>query len=131
MTHSAWFVAQPTKLTMTPLDSTSLLVDVSGALWKSEHKHFNLGPLGEFNVFCSGAMMHLFVITCFVAFVAPFGSTFSMALKRALKSESLGDSLYHGGIVDRLDCIIVTGLFFMIYINAVVYQPENSFERLQ
>ena len=121
ITHSAWFVAQPVALTLKPLDDSSLLVDVSTALWKTEYKHFNLGPLGEFNVFCSGAVLHLFVITCFVAFVAPFGSTFAMALKRALKTEVLGQSLYHGGVIDRMECMIVTGLFFLIYVNAVIY----------
>ena len=65
--------------------------------------------------------MHLFVITCFLGFVAPFGSFFVTGLKKTLKAETLGDSFYSGGVSDRLDVVLILGLFFMIYINSVIY----------
>lgn len=79
----------------------------------------------------SPAYLHLFVITFFIAFVAPFGSFFVTGLKRAYRHETLGHTMYRGGVSDRLDCLLITGLFFMLYINSIIYQPINSMERLK
>ena len=37
--------------------------------------------------------------------------------------------MYKGGVIDRLDCIIITGCFMLVYINMLVYKnqvPEVS-----
>lgn len=65
--------------------------------------------------------MHLFMITCFVAMIAPFGSIFFTALKRALKTDKLGELFTNGGVIDRVDCLLITGLFMFIYISFIVY----------
>lgn len=33
-------------------------------------------------------------------------------------------SIFKGGVIDRLDCIIITGCFMLIYLNLVVYKNE-------
>jgi len=60
--------------------------------------------------------VHIFWITCFIAVVAPFGALFFTAMKRMLKAEKLGKIFTSGSVVDRVDCLIVTGLFLYIYI---------------
>ena len=94
MITTPWFLARPTRLTLVPLDASAVSFDASGELFEDSLKEWNLGPLGEFKFVTCPAMMHLFVITCFIAFVAPFGSFFVTGLKRALKAESLGETLY-------------------------------------
>ena len=121
MLQTPWFLAKPTKLTLLPLDHSAIYVDVSGELFQNQLQEWDLGPLGEFRFVASPALMHLFVITCFLAFVAPFGSFFVTGLKKALKADTLGSSFYSGGVSDRLDVVLILGLFFMIYINAVIY----------
>jgi len=37
-------------------------------------------------------------------------------MKRMLKAEKLGKIFTSGSVVDRVDCLIVTGLFLYIYI---------------
>lgn len=75
--------------------------------------------------------MHLFVITCFIAIVAPFGALFFTALKRALKAEQLGQIFTNGGVIDRVDCLLITGLFLFIYINFIVYQQQDAVKVMQ
>jgi phosphatidate cytidylyltransferase len=75
--------------------------------------------------------MHLFAITCFVSLVAPLGSFFISGVKRALKLESLGGTLYQGGVIDRLDCILILGLFLFIYVNSVIYKPTSVVQKLK
>jgi len=60
--------------------------------------------------------VHIFWITCFIAVVAPFGALFFTAMKRMLKAEKLRKIFTSGSVVDRVDCLIVTGLFLYIYI---------------
>ena len=100
-----------------PLDHTAMYIDASGELFKNQMQELNLGPLGEYRFVASPALMHLFVITCFLSFVAPFGSFFVTGLKKALKAETFGRTFYSGGVSDRLDVVLILGLFFMIYIN--------------
>ena len=63
--------------------------------------------------------MHLFIITVFIACIAPFGGYFVAGLKRALGANRLGQTLHKGGVLDRIECILVTGFFLLIYINAL------------
>ena len=70
----------------------------------------------------SPAMIHLFVLTIFIAFLAPFGGFFVSGLKRALKHKQLGLTLHKGGIIDRSDCIIIVGFFMLAYTNGFIYK---------
>ena len=70
--------------------------------------------------------MHLFIITLFIAFIAPFAGFFIAGLKRALRAKHLGVSSHRGGVIDRIECIIVTGFFLMIYVNVLVYSTSGE-----
>lgn len=121
MIHFWWFNVSPVKLGLAPFDSDAIHIDVSGALFKNKMNHWQLGPLGDYQFVASPLQLHLFVITCFIAIVAPFGALFFTALKRALKAEQLGKIFTNGGVIDRADCLLITGLFLFIYINFIVY----------
>jgi phosphatidate cytidylyltransferase len=60
--------------------------------------------------------MHMFVFTCVIALIAPFGGFFVSGLKRAFKHEQLGLTLHKGGVIDRLDCAVVLGFFMLVYV---------------
>jgi len=66
------------------------------------------------------------VITLFIAFIAPFGGFLYSGLKRALRANQLGMTLHKGGVIDRLDCLIVTGCFLMIYVNLLIYKNDGK-----
>ena len=34
--------------------------------------------------------------------------------------------MFKGGVIDRLDCMIVTGCFLLIYVNMLVYRQEGK-----
>lgn len=74
---------------------------------------------------------HLFVITIFCAMIAPFGGYFAFGLKRALRAQSLGQKAYKEEVIDKIDCLIVTGFFLIIYMNAIVYQTETTVGRVK
>jgi phosphatidate cytidylyltransferase len=90
MLNNYWFNVSPTKLGLTPFDYQSVHVDTSSNLFKIRPNHWEMGPIGELKFDASPIQIHLFVITCFVAIIAPFGALFFTALKRALKAEQLG-----------------------------------------
>lgn len=75
--------------------------------------------------------MHLFIITAFIAIVAPFGALFYSALKRALKAEQFSEMLTNGGVIDRVDGMLITGLFLFIYINYIIYQEQDATKIMQ
>ena len=63
--------------------------------------------------------------------VAPFGALFFTALKRALKAEQLGQTFVNGGVIDRADCSLITGLFLLIFISQIVYAPQDAVKKMQ
>ena len=72
--------------------------------------------------------IHLFIITVFIAFVAPFGGFLFSGLKRALRQSQLGITMFKGGVIDRLDCIIITGCFMLVYISMLVYKNQSGLD---
>jgi len=90
MLNNYWFNVSPIKLGLAPFDNNSTHVDMSADLFKVKPNHWELGPIGDYKFAASPIQIHLFVITCFIAIVAPFGALFFTALKRALKAEQLG-----------------------------------------
>ena len=82
--------------------------------------------IGSFEFTASQVQIHLFIITLFIALIAPFGGFFVAGLKRALRANQLGLTLHKGGVIDRIDCILCTGFFLCIYINVLVYYVESD-----
>jgi len=82
-----WFNVSPIKLGLAPFDTSAIHIDTSAALFKQRMNHWALGPLGDYQFIASPIQIHLFIVTCFVAMIAPFGSIFFSALKRALKTD--------------------------------------------
>ena len=70
----------------------------------------------------SNFQLHLLALTVFIAFVAPFGGFLFSGLKRAMRQSSLGITMFKGGVIDRLDCIIITGCFMLFYLTSLVYK---------
>lgn len=116
---------------MTPFDNEAVGIDTSGALFKQQFNHWQLGVFGDYKFEASQLQMHLFMITLFVAVVAPFGAIFFTALKHALKAEQLGKILSNSGVIDRVDCLIITGLFMFIYIQLIVYKQTDAVKVMQ
>ena len=126
-----WFVQQPTKISFIPFDNTAH-VRAQGPIYEKNLQtitwtsQFGMEPL---NFVASELQLHLFVITIFIAFVAPFGGFLFAGLKRAMRQSQIGITMFKGGVIDRLDCIIITGCFMHVYINMLVYKnqvPEIS-----
>lgn len=73
--------------------------------------------------------LHLLVLTVFIAFVAPFGGFLFSGLKRAMRqSSSDGAAKFEGGVISRIECIIVTGCFMLAYMNMLVYKSSTGVE---
>lgn len=48
-----WFMVSPIHLGLKPFDTSATHVDISGSLFKSKMMHWQLGPLGEYQLFAS------------------------------------------------------------------------------
>lgn len=68
MLQNFWFNVSPIKISFTPFDYSSVHVDTSSALFKQKQNEV-LG--NKFDA--SPIEIHLFIITVFIAVVAPFG----------------------------------------------------------
>ncbi|KAF7456327.1 cytidine diphosphate-diacylglycerol synthase [Cryptosporidium felis] len=83
--------------------------------------------LGENQIHISDSQLHAITIGIFAAFVAPFGGFFASGLKRALRIKDFGSAIPgHGGITDRFDCQILTGMFTYLYIRAFIFTNPKS-----
>jgi hypothetical protein len=77
----------PTKLSLIPFDTTASVL-ATGPLYEKTLQQINLPDafgLEPILFVASEFQMHLFVITIFIAFVAPFGGFLFSGLKRALR----------------------------------------------
>lgn len=60
---------------------------------------------------------HAVMMAIFASIIAPFGGFFASGVKRAFKVKDFADSIPgHGGVTDRMDCNLLTGLFSHIYL---------------
>eukprot|EP00758_Cryptobia_borreli_P009818 Tbor_TRINITY_DN5515_c1_g2::TRINITY_DN5515_c1_g2_i1::g.13410::m.13410/K00981/E2.7.7.41, CDS1, CDS2, cdsA; phosphatidate cytidylyltransferase len=60
------------------------------------------------------------IIASFTSLLSPFGGFFASGLKRAHKMNDFGDLIPgHGGMTDRMDCQIVTGMFTYVYLTVI------------
>jgi phosphatidate cytidylyltransferase len=63
---------------------------------------------------------HAFVLALYCAVVAPFGGFLASTVKRAYGKKDFGSLIAgHGGLIDRLDCQLVTAPFVYLYLTAV------------
>ena len=116
----------PIALTLIPFSRDSTIT-ANGAMFNVSDKVLNFGDvIGPFEFTASQIQIHLLIMTVFIAFIAPFGGFFVAGLKRALRANQLGVTLHKGGVIDRVDCILCTGFFLIIYINILVYQVESD-----
>lgn len=123
-TTNAWFQAEPTKISFVPFDESSYRTSTGPLFQRATY------TISGIDIQACPAQLHLLVITCFVAFVAPFGGFFVSGLKRALRRPQLGHT-FKMGVIDRVDCILVTGFFLIIYIAWVVYEKQTATEKIQ
>ncbi|KAM3134400.1 hypothetical protein pb186bvf_013513 [Paramecium bursaria] len=69
----------------------------------------------------SSFQLHSLVLSLFASLVAPFGGFFASGFKRAIKIKDFGDVIPgHGGITDRMDCQILTGMFTYLYLHQII-----------
>lgn len=64
--------------------------------------------------------VHAAVLAVYCAVVAPFGGFLASTVKRAYGKKDFGTLIAgHGGLIDRLDCQLVTAPFVYLYLTAV------------
>jgi phosphatidate cytidylyltransferase len=67
---------------------------------------------------------HAFVLALYCAVVAPFGGFLASTVKRAYGKKDFGSLIAgHGGLIDRLDCQLVTAPFVYLYLTVVKGSP--------
>eukprot|EP00560_Eucampia_antarctica_P000809 CAMPEP_0197832590 /NCGR_PEP_ID=MMETSP1437-20131217/15292_1 /TAXON_ID=49252 ORGANISM="Eucampia antarctica, Strain CCMP1452" /NCGR_SAMPLE_ID=MMETSP1437 /ASSEMBLY_ACC=CAM_ASM_001096 /LENGTH=411 /DNA_ID=CAMNT_0043436033 /DNA_START=43 /DNA_END=1278 /DNA_ORIENTATION=- len=62
---------------------------------------------------------HALALAVYTSIVSPFGGYLASTIKRAHGKKDFGNTIPgHGGIVDRLDCQLITAPFVFYYLNA-------------
>ncbi|RHY13478.1 hypothetical protein DYB30_001915 [Aphanomyces astaci] len=69
---------------------------------------------------------HMVCFAVFASIVAPFGGFFASGFKRAFKIKDFGSSIPgHGGVVDRMDCQVIMGMFTYVYYTNFIQRPDR------
>lgn len=67
---------------------------------------------------CYPAQIHCIVLALFASLISPFGGFLASGLKRAFNKKDFGNIIPgHGGILDRVDCILFMGPFAYLYLK--------------
>jgi phosphatidate cytidylyltransferase len=78
--------------------------------------------------------LHGAAFAVFASTIGPFGGFFASGFKRAFKVKDFAAKFPgHGGVMDRVDCMVVMGLFSFAYTRTVVPQQitvESMVERI-
>jgi phosphatidate cytidylyltransferase len=79
--------------------------------------------------------LHGAAFAVFASTIGPFGGFFASGFKRAFKVKDFAAKFPgHGGVMDRVDCMVVMGLFSFAYTRTVVPKEitvESMVERIQ
>ena len=87
--------------------------------------------VGSDTLVMAPVQIHSFIIALFISTVAPFGGFFASGFKRAFKIKDFGDVIPgHGGFTDRMDCVIITGMFIYIYCSMIIFKKPPNVENL-
>lgn len=128
--ENPWCMQVPISMSMIPFDAeSSKLAD--GPLYEKGMSSLLLPEMlgsKQINFIASDFMLHLFVITLFIAFVAPFAAYLFYAVKQAaaatLHSESKKNPEKSHLFSRSVDMLLVTGCFMLFYINSLDYSNE-------
>jgi phosphatidate cytidylyltransferase len=64
--------------------------------------------------------LQLYMIGSYTSFIAPFGGFLASAVKRNFGHKDFGTILPgHGGLIDRLDCHILTAPFILLFLKSI------------
>lgn len=65
--------------------------------------------------------LHSIVFSMFASFISPFGGFYASAIKRTYNLKDF-DSVIpgHGGVMDRMDCQLITACFTSVYYNTFI-----------
>ena len=77
--------------------------------------------------------LHALAFSVFASTIGPFGGFFASGFKRAFNIKDFGNTIPgHGGLVDRLDCIVIMITFVNAYIHSFirVSSPNKLFNQL-
>jgi phosphatidate cytidylyltransferase len=67
----------------------------------------------------------------FASTIGPFGGFFASGFKRAFKVKDFSDKFPgHGGVMDRVDCMVVMGMFSAVYLWTFVLPKEVTVDVL-
>ena len=124
-----WIKQMPVTASLEPFDRNAS-VTATGPLWENDLQSIRFidleGKVKSYQAQITPVKVHLFVITLFIAYIAPFAGFFVAGLKRSLRADRLALTLHKGGVIDRIDCILVTGFFLMIYVNVLVNSQNDG-----
>lgn len=75
----------------------------------------------------SSTWVHALAMAAFVSLVAPFGGFLASAAKRAYGAKDFGSFIPgHGGVVDRMDCHLVSAPFVYLYLRSLSTLVKGS-----
>ena len=112
---------------MTPFDpDASKLAD--GPLYEKGMSAVRLPEMlgsKQVNFVASDFMLHLFAVTLFIAFVAPFAAHLFYAVQQAAATTLHPKNGSSSHLFSRsVDMLLVTGCFMLFYINSLDYSNE-------
>lgn len=85
--------------------------------------------VGEIEI--SKFSIHIWVLTLFAGLVAPFGGFFASAVKRGMNIKDFANLIPgHGGMLDRLDCLMLMMIFTYVYLQEIVKLRSSNLELL-
>ncbi|ETN09315.1 hypothetical protein, variant 2 [Phytophthora nicotianae INRA-310] len=86
-----------------------------------------LSPALRYVVFAY-LQLHSFWFAIFASVVSPFGGFYASAIKRTYKLKDF-DSVIpgHGGVMDRMDCQLITNCFTTVYFNTFIRSASSDF----
>jgi len=87
--------------------------------------------IGLYQIGISPIQLTALIFAVFTSLVAPFGGFFASGFKRAFKIKDFGDSIPgHGGITDRMDCQLLTGMFVYVWTSQLIFNRTPTIENI-